>query len=81
MTKIDNKDIENIEYLKKALKSNNLGTIKIKKGEYEIEVSLRTESSLNSNNKPRFVVHSRFVAHKHSHSKIFIFLTSNYSTN
>ena len=50
MTKIDNKDIENIEYLKKALKSNNLGTIKIKKGEYEIEVSLRAESSLNSNN-------------------------------
>ena len=50
MTKIDNKDIENIEYLKKILKSNDLSRIKIKKGDYEIEVSLKTESSVNSNN-------------------------------
>ena len=44
MTIIDKKDIENIENLHKILKSKNLGSIKIKKGNYEIEVSLKKQS-------------------------------------
>ena len=48
MTTIDNKDIENIEILRKILKSKNLGSLKIKKGDYEIEVSLKTSSTVKS---------------------------------
>ena len=54
MSSIDKKDIENIESLQKILKSKNLNSVKIKKGEYEIEVSLKpkntdqpTDASLN----------------------------------
>ena len=39
MTSIDKKDIGNIEDLEKILKSKNLGSIKIQKGNYSIEVS------------------------------------------
>ena len=50
MTKIDKKDIENIENLQKILKSKNLGSIKIKKGEYEIESFIKNiQSSLKAN--------------------------------
>ena len=45
MTTIDKKDIENIKKLQKILKSKNLGSIKIKKTDYEIEVSLKTQGS------------------------------------
>ena len=38
MTKIEKSDIENIKYLEKELKSKNLSSIKIKKGNYEIEI-------------------------------------------
>ena len=38
MTKIDKVDFENIKYLEKELKSKNLSSIKIKKGNYEIEI-------------------------------------------
>ena len=38
MTKIEKKDIENIKNLEKELKSKNLSSIKIKKGNYEIEI-------------------------------------------
>ena len=48
MTTIDKKDIENIENLQKILKSKNLGSVKIKKGDYEIEVSLKTYSTVQS---------------------------------
>ncbi|PPR46283.1 MAG: Biotin carboxyl carrier protein of acetyl-CoA carboxylase [Alphaproteobacteria bacterium MarineAlpha6_Bin1] len=48
MTIIDKKDIENIENLHKILKSKNLGSIKIKKGNYEIEVSLKKQSTVKS---------------------------------
>ena len=48
MTTIDKKDIENIENLQKILKSKNLGSLKIKKGDYEIEVSLKTSSTVKS---------------------------------
>ena len=40
MASIDKKDIENIESLQKILKSKNLNSVKIKKGEYEIEIAL-----------------------------------------
>ena len=48
MTTIDKKDFENIENLQKILKSKNLGSLKIKKGDYEIEVSLKTSSTVKS---------------------------------
>ena len=38
MTKIEKTDIENIKNLEKELKSKNLSSIKIKKGDYEIEL-------------------------------------------
>ena len=39
MTKIEKTDIENIKNLEKELKSRNLSSIKIKTGDYEIEIS------------------------------------------
>ena len=39
MTKIDKTDLENINFLKKELKLKNIQSIKIKKGNYEIEIS------------------------------------------
>ena len=48
MTTIDKKDLENIEKLHKILKSKNLGSIKIKKEKYEIEVSIKTEGVIKS---------------------------------
>ena len=39
MTKIDKIDIDNINLIKKELKLKNVQSIKIKKGEYEIEIS------------------------------------------
>ena len=48
MTTIDKKDIENIGLLKKILKSKNLGSIKIQKGNYAIEVSLNKHSTVSS---------------------------------
>ena len=47
MTKIDKNDLENINFLKKELKLKNIQSIKIKKGDYEIEIS----SSENVNNQ------------------------------
>ncbi len=47
MSSIDKKDIENIENLQKILKSKNLNSIKIKKGEYEIEVSLKSQNRVH----------------------------------
>jgi acetyl-CoA carboxylase biotin carboxyl carrier protein len=44
MTTIDKKDFENIENLHKILKSKKLGSIKIKKGDYEIQVSLSSQN-------------------------------------
>ena len=39
MTKIDKNDLENIDFLEKELKLKNIQSIKIKKGDYEIEIS------------------------------------------
>ena len=46
MAKIDKTDLENISLLKKTFKLKNLLTIRIKKGNYEIELS----SQINSTN-------------------------------
>ena len=46
MTKIDKTDLENISLIKKEFKLKNLNTIKIKKGDYEIEIS--TSNSLSN---------------------------------
>tara|TARA_B100001123_G_C15306250_1_gene1022797 strand:- start:1040 stop:1489 length:450 start_codon:yes stop_codon:yes gene_type:complete len=46
MTTIDKKDFENIEKLQKLLKSKKLGSIKIKKNQYEIEISSKTQTTL-----------------------------------
>jgi len=45
MTKIDKVDLENITLIKKQLKLKNISTVKIKKGNYEIELSSSTLSS------------------------------------
>ena len=48
MSKIDRKDLENIALIKKELKLKNITCVKIKKGDYEIEVSSQNQSlSLN----------------------------------
>ena len=39
MTKIDKDDLENINFLKKELKLKKIQSIKIKKGDYEVEIS------------------------------------------
>ena len=58
MTKIDKTDLENILLLKKELKAKGISKIKIKKGNYEIEVSgsqskpnVNFSSSLQTENK------------------------------
>ena len=48
MSKIDKKDLENIALIKKELKLKNVTSVKIKKGDYEIELSSQNQSlSLN----------------------------------
>ena len=49
MTKIDKKDLENIAFIKKELKFKNITSIKIKKGDYEIELSSHDISPSKSN--------------------------------
>ena len=52
MPKIDKTDLENISLIKKEFKLKNITTIKIKKGNYEIELSSETKgitkSTINS---------------------------------
>ena len=49
MSKIDKTDLENITLIKKELKLKNITSVKIKKGDYEIELSSHNQSfSLNS---------------------------------
>ena len=46
MTKIDKTDLENIKIIRKETKINNISKVKIKKGDYEIELSSeRTNNS------------------------------------
>ena len=48
MSKIDKTDLENITLIKKELKLKNVTSVKIKKGDYEIELSSQNQSlSLN----------------------------------
>jgi len=46
MTKIDKIDIENIKLITKETKLSNLSKIKIKKGDYEIELSSESSSMI-----------------------------------
>ena len=54
MPKIDKTDLDNISLIKKEFKLKNITTIKIKKGNYEIELSTETKaitkSAINSQN-------------------------------
>ena len=45
MTKIDKADLENISLIKKELNIKNITSVKIKKGDYEIELSSASNSS------------------------------------
>jgi len=45
MTKIDKNDLENINFLKKELKLKNIKSIKIRKGDYELEISSNDNTS------------------------------------
>ena len=47
MTKIDKKDIENIKLIQEETKIGNISKVKIKKGDYEIEISSETLNSTN----------------------------------
>ena len=48
MSKIDKTDLENITLIKKELKLKNVTSVKIKKGDYEIELSSQNQPlSLN----------------------------------
>tara|TARA_Y100000590_G_scaffold370848_1_gene432927 strand:- start:136 stop:582 length:447 start_codon:yes stop_codon:yes gene_type:complete len=54
MVKIDKNDLENISLLKKEFKLKDIQKVKIKKGEYEIEISSNQNlinSSIQSNKK------------------------------
>lgn len=44
MSKIDKTDLENITLIKKELKLKNVTSVKIKKGDYEIELSSQNQS-------------------------------------
>ena len=48
MTKIDKTDIENIKLIKSETKIGELSKIKIKKGDYEIELSSESTNLINS---------------------------------
>ncbi|PPR47017.1 MAG: Biotin carboxyl carrier protein of acetyl-CoA carboxylase [Alphaproteobacteria bacterium MarineAlpha5_Bin9] len=51
MSDIDKKDIKNIEQLENILNSKKINKIKIKKGEYEIEITKESNEILNTENK------------------------------
>jgi len=53
MAKIDKTDLENITLIRKELKLKNLTSVKIKKGDYEIELSSQNQSL--SSNSPNAV--------------------------
>ena len=48
MAKIDKTDIENIQLISKETKLQNITSVRIKKGNYEIEVSLKKQSTVKS---------------------------------
>ena len=60
MAKIDKTDLDNISLIKREFKLKNITTIKIKKGNYEIELSSEAKNIaknvLNSQNKLVFII-------------------------
>ena len=51
MSKIDKTDLENIKLITKEAKLSNLSRIKIKKGDYEIELSSESINTVSSVSK------------------------------
>ena len=68
MPKIDKTDLENISLIKKEFKLKNITTIKIKKGNYEIELSTETKaitkSAINSQNIEEKVIDKKTTKDK-----------------
>ena len=62
MTKIDKIDIENINLIKKELKLKNVKTIKVKKGDYEIEISTSEKDNVGRS--------SQIISHNTTQSEI-----------
>ena len=68
MPKIDKTDLENISLIKKEFKLKNITTIKIKKGNYEIELSSETKgiikNAINSQNIEEKVIDKKTTKDK-----------------
>ena len=58
MTKIEKNDIENIKNLEKELKSRDLSSIKIKKGNYEIEISKEIKQTIEKIQKKELPINA-----------------------
>ena len=67
MTKIDKIDIENINFLKKELKLQNIRAVKIKKGNYEIEIS--TGEVLSTQNIKQFTSQTETTSESNQKTK------------
>ena len=67
MTKIDKIDIENINFVKKELKLQNIRAVKIKKGNYEIEIS--TGEVLSSQNIKQFTSQTETTSESNQKTK------------
>ena len=58
MTKIEKNDIENIKNLEKELKLRDLSSIKIKKGNYEIEISKENKKTIEKIQKKELPINA-----------------------
>tara|TARA_B100000674_G_scaffold325459_1_gene271295 strand:- start:577 stop:1023 length:447 start_codon:yes stop_codon:yes gene_type:complete len=56
MTKIDKKDIDNINLIIKETKIPEISSVKIKKGDYEIEITSKSINTLSTNVSPQNIV-------------------------
>ena len=56
MTKIDKKDIDNINLIIKETNISDISIIKIKKGDYEIEITSKSIPALNNITAPQNIV-------------------------
>jgi len=70
MTKIDKTDLENINFLKKELKIKEVQTVKIKKGNYEIEISSITKDESSKGSKMTPIEESSAKTEKRQHDHI-----------
>ena len=56
MTKIDKKNIDNINLIIKETKIPEISSVKIKKGDYEIEITSKSINTLGTNVSPQNIV-------------------------